>query len=70
MRTPDQDAVDGLRLAKGGCADVGPIALWGCGPPGTVGIFDKDITLDEAESLARVLQAWVGRRREMDREGS
>ncbi len=80
-RTPDQDAVDGLSLAQGSYTHViGQLEIdqW-------EGKLDLDVDTDSqfgtitvasldpdaADSFARVLQAWAGRRREMDaKEGS
>ncbi len=73
-RTPDQDAEDGLLLATEllYSVDIGGVCL-GHSVTDVVGVWvpgadpDEgltDLTPDEADSLARVLQAWAARTRE------
>ena len=83
MRSLDKYALDGLSLASGpgrilkltagddrcgielqGFGDLLGMVVWD-GPSWAV----VDLTPDEADSLARVLQAWAGRRRALAAEG-
>lgn len=64
-RTPDQDAIDGLLLATGkvGRVKVGPANLHTEDDDDILWLGWLALSPEQAESLARVLQAWAGRRR-------
>ncbi len=80
MRSPDQDVADGLRLATEpldvvtigvGVAATNLTSLGHIGSDPRIIVTTGLLTLDDADSLARVLQAWsTYRRRQLDAEAA